>query len=203
MAQQRRTRWLTGTCVAGTALIALTACSGSSGTSAAPGGAVSSIAASQVITGTATKDVDAVTWSGDYRPLLSLDPVKIPDYPEETAIPNICEPLIRVAPDYSLSAGLAQSFTFSDPSTLVLKLRAGVTFSDGAPMTAEDVVYSLNRNLDPKVASGYGYLFAKVKAITATDASTVTITFTQPSPTFPDTLATLAGAVVEQKFAKA
>jgi peptide/nickel transport system substrate-binding protein len=203
MAQQRRTRWLTGTCVAGTALIALTACSGSSGTSAAPGGAVSSIAASQVITGTATKDVDAVTWSGDYRPLLSLDPVKIPDYPEETAIPNICEPLIRVAPDYSLSAGLAQSFTFSDPTTLVLKLRPGVTFSDGAPMTAQDVAYSLNRNLDPKVASGYGYLFAKVKAITVTDASTVTITFSQPSPTFPDTLATLAGAVVEQKFAKA
>jgi peptide/nickel transport system substrate-binding protein len=204
MAQHRRTRWLSGTCLAGTALIALTGCSGSgSGSSTPSGSAISAIAAAQVTTGTPTKDVEAVTWSGDYRPLLSLDPVKVADYPEETAIPNLCEPLIRVAPDYSLSPGLAQAYSFSDPTTLVLKLRQGVTFSDGAPMTAQDVVYSLKRNLDPKIASGYGYLFAKVKAVTATDASTVTVTFTQPSPTFPDTLATLAGAVVEQKFAQA
>ncbi|HET9655290.1 MAG TPA: ABC transporter substrate-binding protein [Kineosporiaceae bacterium] len=204
MAQHRRIARLTGTCLAGTALLALTACSGGgSGTSTPSGSAISSITADQVTTGTATKDVDAITWSGDYRPLLTLDPVKIADYPEETAIPNICEPLVRVAPDYSLSPGLAESYTFSDPSTLVLKLRKGVTFSDGAPMTADDVVFSLNRNLDPKVASNYGYLFTKVKTITATDASTVTITFSQPSPTFPTTLATLAGAVVEKKFAQA
>jgi peptide/nickel transport system substrate-binding protein len=203
MAHHRRTGWLTGTCLAGTALLALTACGGSSGTSTPSGSAISSIAASQVTTGTATKDVEAVTWSGDYRPLLSLDPLKIADYPEETAIPNLCEPLVRVAPDYSLSPGLAASYTFSDPTTLVLKLRQGVTFSDGAPMTAQDVVYSLNRNLDPKVASNYGYLFTTVKSIAATDPATVTITFSRPSPTFPTTLATLAGAVVEKKFAEA
>jgi peptide/nickel transport system substrate-binding protein len=203
MAQHRRTRLITGTCLAGTALLALTACSGSSSSSTPTGSAISSIAASQVSTGTATKDVDAVTWSGDYRPLLSLDPLKIADYPEETAIPNLCEPLIRVADDYTLSPGLAQSYTFSDPTTLVLKLRQGVTFSDGAPMTADDVAYSLNRNLDPKVASNYAFTFTKVKAITATDASTVTVTFTQPAPTFLTTLGTLAGAVVEKKFAEA
>jgi peptide/nickel transport system substrate-binding protein len=204
MAQHRRTARLTGTCVAGTALLALTACSGSGSGSVTPSGsAVASIAANQVTTGTATRDVESVTWSGDYRPLLSLDPLKIADYPEETAIPNLCEPLIRVAPDYSLSPGLAESYTFSDPKTLVLKLRTGVTFSDGAPMTSEDVAYSLNRNLDPKVASGYGYLFASVTSVTATDPSTVTITFTRPSPTFTTTLATLAGAVVQKEFAEA
>lgn len=203
MAPHRPTRLITGTCLAGTALLALTAC-GSGASSATPsGGAISSIRAAQVSTGTATKDVDAVTWSGDYRPLLSLDPLKVADYPEETAIPNLCEPLLRVAPDYSISPGLASSYTFATPTTLVLKLRQGVTFSDGAPMTAEDVAYSLNRNLDPKVASGYGYEFTKVKTITATDPSTVTVTFSQPAATFPTTLATLAGAVVEKKFAQA
>ena len=204
MVQHRRTARLAGTCLAGTALLALTACGGNgSGSSTAPGKAISSITAGQVSTGTATKDVDAITWSGDYRPLLSLDPVKVPDYPEETAIPNICEPLIRVAPDYTLSPGLAESYTFTNPTTLVLKLRRAVTFSDGTPMTSADAAYSLNRNLDPKVASGYGYAFARVRSITATDPSTVTITFTEPAPTFPDTLATLAGAVVEKTFAEA
>ena len=201
MNQHRHPARLAGTCLAGTALLALTACSGSG--SPASGGAVSAIAAGQASTGTATKDVDTITWSGDYRPLLSLDPVKVEDYPEETAIPNICEPLIRVAPDYSRSPGLAESYTFSDPTTLVLKLRQGVKFSDGAPLTAEDAAYSLNRNLDDKVASNYRNNFAKVKSISATDPTTVTITFTQPSPTFLDTLSTLAGAVVEKKFAEA
>lgn len=204
MAQHHRSRMITGTCLAGTALLALTACSGSSSSTSTPSGtAIASIAARQVSTGTATQDVDAVTWSGDYRPLLSLDPLRIPDYPEETAIPNICEPLIRVADDYRLSPGLAQSYTFTTPTTLVLKLRQGVRFSDGAPMTADDVAYSLKRNLDPKVASAYAYAFTKVKSITASDASTVTVTFTQPAPTFPTTLGTLAGAVVQKKFAEA
>jgi peptide/nickel transport system substrate-binding protein len=204
MTQHRRTTRLTGTCLAGTALLALTACSGNgSGASSSSGRAVSSIAATQVTTGTATRDVDSITWSGDYRPLLSLDPLKFADYPEETAIPNLCEPLVRVAPDYALSPGLAASYAFTDPTTLVLKLRPGVTFSDATPMTADDVAYSLKRNLDPKVASAYAYLFTTVKAITATDAATVKITFSQPSPTFPTTLATLAGAVVEKKFADA
>ena len=203
MVQHRRTTRLTCTYLAGTVLLALAACSGNGSGSSTSGESVTSIGADQFTTGTATKDVDSITWSGDYRPLLSLDPVKVPDYPEETAIPNICEPLIRVAPDYSLSPGLAESYTFTDPTTLVLKLRQAVKFSNGAPMTAEDAAYSLNRNLDPTVASGYGYAFATVESITATDASTVTIKFTQPSPTFPNTLATLAGAVVEKKFAEA
>ncbi|MFF4630049.1 ABC transporter substrate-binding protein [Streptomyces griseorubiginosus] len=203
MAPPRRSLF-TGSCFAGAALLVLTGCSGSGSSSSAPSGpAVSSIATDQVSTGTATKDVDAVTWSGDYRPLLSLDPLKLADYPEETVIPNLCEPLLRVGDDYSLSPGLASSYSFTDPKTLVLKLRKGVTFSDGAPMTAEDVAYSLQRNLDPKVGSNYAFNFTTVKAIKVTGPSEVTITFTAPSPTFTTTLGTLAGAVVEKKFAQA
>jgi len=190
-------------CLAGSVLLALTACSGSGSSPTPSGSAIATISASQVSTGTARGDVDAVTWSGDYRPLLNLDPLKIADYPEETAIPNLCEPLLRVGDDYKLFPGLAQSYAFTNPTTLVLKLRQDVKFSDGQPMTSADVAYSLNRNLDPKVASNYAFTFTKVKAITATDASTVTITFTQPAPTFVTALGTLAGAVVEKKFAQA
>jgi hypothetical protein len=96
--------------VAGAALLALTACSGSG--SPASSGNVATIGATQFPTGTATNDVDAITWSGDSRPPLSLDPLKVADYPEGTATPNICESLVRLAPDYSLSSGLAESCAF-------------------------------------------------------------------------------------------
>lgn len=186
------------------ATAAISACGGKAASSSAAtsGGAIASIGTSNTTTPAGTKQVDSVTWYGDYRPLYSLDPIKVADYPEETVIPNICEPLIRVSSDYSLSPGLATSYAFTDPTTLVLKLRSGVKFSDGTAMTATDVAYSLNRNLDPKLASNYAYTFATVKAITATDASTVTITFSKPTPVFTSTLAILAGAVVEKAFAE-
>jgi peptide/nickel transport system substrate-binding protein len=152
-----------------------------------------------VTTGTATKEVGAVTWYGDYRPVYSLDPLKLADYPEETIIPNLCEPMIRVAPDYKLSPGLV-SWKFTTRTSLRLTVRSGVRFTDGATMTADDVAYSLNRNLDPKVASNYAYAFADVRSITAQGPATVVVALKKPEPTFVDTLATLAGAVVEKKF---
>ena len=182
------------------AVAGVAACGSSGGGGATTGGAVGSIASNQVSTPTGTKDVASVTWYGDYRPLYSLDPIKLADYPEETVIPNICEPLLRVAPTYAISPGLASAYTFTNPTTLKLTIRSGVKFSDGTPMTADDVAYSLNRNMDPKLASTYAYLFSTVRSITATNATTVTVTFTRPTPLFISTLATLAGAVVEKAF---
>ena len=42
--------------------------------------------------------------------------------------------------------GLAESWTFSDPQTLVLNIRSGVTFHDGTPLDAEAVKFNLERN---------------------------------------------------------
>ena len=44
--------------------------------------------------------------------------------------------------------GLAESWTNIDPMTWEVKLRQGVTFHDGSPFTAEDVVFSLTRAPD-------------------------------------------------------
>lgn len=182
-----------------TAALATAACA-SPNASGPSGPAVVRVAASTPTTGTATGDVDSVTWYGDYRPVVSLDPLKLSDYPEETAIPNLCEPLFRAAPDYTLSSGLATGYTVVDPLRVDLSIRAGVKFSDGRPMTADDVAFSLNRNLDPQVGSNYAYLFTRVKSMTATDDHTVRIDFAEPDTTFKTALGTLAGAVVEMDF---
>jgi peptide/nickel transport system substrate-binding protein len=199
----RRTVSRAGTAAAAIGLAAsLAACSsgGSSDSSAPSGKAVATIAASQFTTGTASKPVDSVTWDGGYRAPLTLDPIGLADYPEETTIPNLCEPLIRVAPDYSLSPGLATSWKYTDDTHLVLELRDGVKFWDGKPMTAEDVAYSIGRNLDPKNASNYYGSFALVTDVKATGPLQVTLTMKSRSVSALDGLATLGGAVVQKAF---
>ncbi len=203
--RRARRRSLQLVAVAATLATALTACAGGKGqeSSGEPSGsAVNRIGLSQVTTGTAAGPVDDVTWYGGYRPVITLDPIGLADYPEETAIPNMCEPLVRVTPDYKLTPGLATTFGYTDDTHYVITIRQGVTFADGKPMTAEDVAYSLGRNLDPKYASNYSGSFAQVKKIEATDDKTVTVTLARRSIDFTTALGTLAGAVVEKDFAE-
>ena len=63
---------------------------------------------------------------------------------------------------------------------MVFRLRPGVKFWDGHPVTPADVVYSLDRNTDPKLGGFYGLVFNRVKSITATSPTQVTITLKQP-----------------------
>ncbi|MFJ9008556.1 ABC transporter substrate-binding protein [Streptomyces canus] len=178
-------------------MVLTTSCSGGS----TPDGS-KAVKKGEVSTGTAKGRVDAVTWYGDYRPLYTLDPIKLADYPEETILPNMCEGLLRFSPHYKLEPALAQRWKYTSPTELTLMLRKGVKFWDGTPMTADDVVYSLRRNLDPDEASNYAYLFSKVKKVAATDADTVTITFSQPAPTFVSALTMNGGAIMSKAFGK-
>jgi peptide/nickel transport system substrate-binding protein len=81
---------------------------------------------------------------------------------------------------------LAESYEFTpDFKKLTIKTRAGITWSDGKPFSAEDVAYTLNslRDLGPKVRWGVDVNQAVEKA-TATDANTVVVDFKIPSPRF-------------------
>lgn len=54
----------------------------------------------------------------------------------------------------NIGPGLAESWEFTDDTTLVLKLREDVKFHNGDPLTSADVIYSLERALEnPKVSS--------------------------------------------------
>lgn len=81
---------------------------------------------------------------------------------------------------------LAESYKFApDFKQLTIKTRPGITWSDGAPFSAEDVAFTLNslRDLGPKVRWGVDVHQAVEKA-TATDANTVVVDFKIPSPRF-------------------
>ena len=58
---------------------------------------------------------------------------------------QIFDRLITPDPNLQVTPALAESWENVDPTTWRIRLRKGVVFQDGAPLTAEDVVYSLQR----------------------------------------------------------
>jgi peptide/nickel transport system substrate-binding protein len=155
-----------------------------------------------LVTGTqaGTKTVPSVTWAV-YRDVNSLDPIYAFDYPENTADSLMCESLLRQAPNGSLQPGLA-SVASPSPTTMVFTLKPGVKFWDGNPVTPADVVYSLDRNTDPKLGGFYSLVFNRVKSIAATGSSQVTITLKQPDYWLQGELASMPGIIIEKAFAE-
>ncbi len=95
---------------------------------------------------------------------------------------NIFEGLTRFANDGSVNPGLAKNWEVSDDGlTYVFHLQAGVTFHDGTTMDADDVVFSLDRARGEESANAQKALYAGIASVSATDASTVTITLSEPN----------------------
>src|SRR5262249_54231843 len=89
---------------------------------------------------------------------------------------------------------LASSWTVApDGLTATFKLRPGVQFSDGSPLTADDVVFSLTRAIDQK--GSWGFLFSPVKAVTQVDDQTVKLEMTEPFAPLLPALSTFAASI--------
>jgi peptide/nickel transport system substrate-binding protein len=96
-----------------------------------------------------------------------------------------------------IQGDLATSWTISpDKLTYTFHLRSA-KFSDGTPVTAADVVWSLNRAKN--LSGGWGFLITAVKSITATNASTVTIKLSQQHAPLLADLAMYAYSILPQK----
>ena len=195
-----RNRTLRHAAVLVAAVLCVSACGG--GGHASSAGGKSNYSGTQLTTAAARGSLSSLSWYGDYRAPYSEDPLKTADYPEETILGNVCEPLLRTSADYGLHAGIASSWSQPDPLHLVFQLDPRAAFSDGHKVTADDVVFSLLRNTEPGWASNYADAYMHVKSITATGAEQVTIAFSQPDYTFVRNMGMLAGAIVEKAFAE-
>ncbi|HEY2196262.1 MAG TPA: ABC transporter substrate-binding protein, partial [Mycobacterium sp.] len=76
-------------------------------------------------------------------------------------------------------------------------LRRGVTFHDGSPFTADDVVYSYRRIIDQQLANVDK--FSAVSGVAAADPATVRITVKQPTPNLLTTLGGFKGMAIVQR----
>jgi peptide/nickel transport system substrate-binding protein len=96
---------------------------------------------------------------------------------------------------------LAESFQPSpDGKTYTFKLRSGVKFSDGSPLTAADAAFSLNRTRNLK--GNPSFLMEGVTA-SAPDDATVLLRSDKPNPALPYLLPNPALGVVNSKVVKA
>ncbi|MEZ0068138.1 peptide/nickel transport system substrate-binding protein [Streptacidiphilus sp. MAP12-20] len=150
----------------------------------------------------ATGDLTSFTWASYAEPL-TLDYAMAFDYPSNTILSNVCESLMKWTPQLTEVPGLAQQASNPNPTTWVYDLRPGVHFHDGSVMTADDVVYSLGRQTDPKVGAAWASVFQNVGSISRTGPLQVTVKLKSPDALFPQYMATAAGVVASEKAIKA
>ena len=169
---------------------ALAAC-GSSGPSS---GAASSTAAA----GT-PKRGGTLAFSRSVAPT-QLDPANSIIAGDVYTLDKIFEPLFITSPAGQLTPWLAKSYTASaDHLTWTFHLRPGVKFSDGSPLTADDVVFSIQRaaaNSDGPLS----FLDFAIKKLSAPDSSTVVAQLSQPWAPFLSDISVFANAIMPKNY---
>ena len=82
---------------------------------------------------------------GASREIASLDPYSFGDTFTLSVLNHVYEGLVRYTGDLKIEPALAESWETVSPTVWRFKLRKGVTFHNGAPFTADDVIASLTR----------------------------------------------------------
>jgi peptide/nickel transport system substrate-binding protein len=112
--------------------------------------------------------------------------------------------LAEVQPDGEITPSLAEGWDISDDEmTYVFTLREGVMFHDGTEMTADDVVFTINRILDPETASPRATLYSAVESVEATGSYEVTIQLSEPFSPLLSALADITAGIVSDEAVEA
>ena len=160
----------------------LAACGSDSGTTASPG----ATGMPEPVMGGTLKMIGPA-------PITDPDPVTIYDQGGIVLVTQFLEFLIDLNDDNSLNPKLAESWTPNDSLDVwTFNLRQGVTFNDGSPFEAEDVVTTVERLLDPEGGSGgaksqWGGVLSP-GCTKAVDATTVEFNLDKPYADFPYTV---------------
>jgi len=126
---------------------------------------------------------------GINSPAGAIDPFKVADDGGVAVLAQASEYLVWSDSKLNAVPRLAVSWKpNADASEWTFKIRQGVKFHDGTPMTAEDVAESINRLADPKsgsqALSAFNGVIGKDSA-KATDANTVVFSLDSPNGNFP------------------
>ena len=115
-------------------------------------------------------DVDAGT----------LDPRIMRDTTAYRAVNLLYGGLLQLDADLKPKPDLAERWDNPEPTVWVFHLRDGVTFHDGSPLEAEDVVFTYETILDPELKARFRSLYTPIESIEAVDPLTVRITLKEP-----------------------
>jgi peptide/nickel transport system substrate-binding protein len=132
---------------------------------------------------------DAFVMAANLSQMITLDPASINESFTAGFMRNVCDALIASDPDDAakLVPGVAESWSVSpDGATYTLKVRKGLKFPSGNPVGAEDIVWSMKRNLKLNLANAQRLREWDINkdnvdsVVKAVDASTLSITPTRP-----------------------
>lgn len=118
-------------------------------------------------------------WAGA-NDILTVDPHAQNHQTTHAFLQQVYESLVRYDKAYKIEPALATKWTQISPTQIRFELRKGVKFHDGAPFTADDVVFSLTRAMTPP--SNMQSAVQSVKEVKKVDDHTVDLILKGPSP---------------------
>jgi peptide/nickel transport system substrate-binding protein len=139
-----------------------------------------------------------LTVATDSEPV-GLDPQLSITFSTTTFIEFVYDTLIRFNARMELEPSLATSWESPDPLNYTFHLRKGVKFHNGAEMTSEDVKFSFDRLVDPKVGAPRGLIFDLLDKVEAPDRYTVRIRLKKAFPFFLETISYVRNAPILSK----
>jgi len=114
----------------------------------------------------------------------------------------IYETLLEADESLALKGALAESWEQTSPTSYTFTIRDGATFSNGRPVTADDVIGSLERIKNPETASYWSAQLGDIAKMEAVDDRTVTVELAEPHPAFLPALAHITAAILPIKELK-
>jgi peptide/nickel transport system substrate-binding protein len=128
---------------------------------------------------------------------VSYDPAGAYDLPSYDAIYNVYQNVLTIPPGGNKpEPEAAESCDYTDDVTYECTMKDGLTFSDGSPLTAEDVKFSFDRNVEIADPQGASSLLANMKSVEAPDDQTVVFNLKEPDATWPFILTVASFAIV-------
>jgi peptide/nickel transport system substrate-binding protein len=135
--------------------------------------------------------------------LVNPDPHTCTLYSDVRVLEQVYDGLLRIDPaTLKPEPALAESYQISpDQLTWTFRLRPGVQFHDGRPLTAADVKYSIDRIRDPKTGATLRSDYDPVADVAAPDPLTVVLKLRRPFGVLAQVLATPVWSAIVPKAA--
>ncbi len=132
-----------------------------------------------------------------------MDGQNIVTKPDQARLVTAFETLLEFDDNYQLqTTGLAESVEADNPKQYTIKLRDGITFQNGKPLTADDVIYSLQRiGTQKNGLTGFAATATMdIKNLKKLDNLTVRLPLLSPDSTIPQTLASYTFGMVPKGY---
>ena len=171
--------------------IALSGCSSTSGTAetSAPASVAESAESEAASAEASALDPNATVTVGAAQAFPQLNPAIRTFAYEETLFPLLWTSLTQTLEDGTTGPLLADSWTSNaDGTEWTFNLVPGATFSDGSPITADEVKQSFEYYLDPETVTQEANKLASIASVAAPDDATVVFTMSEPNALLPEAI---------------